>query len=61
MNRTGLYLITWYFKSNSELAFESSLHGMNTSDRPEALGNLDDIPGKERLVSFAPWQPPMSA
>ncbi|PKU49530.1 hypothetical protein llap_83 [Limosa lapponica baueri] len=48
MDRTGPYLITWYFKSNSELTLEPKSCGMDTSHRPEALGNPDDIAGKER-------------
>lgn len=38
-----------------------SLHGVDTSHRPEALGNLGDIPGKEKLVRFVHQQEPMSA
>lgn len=38
-----------------------SLHDEDTSHRPEALGNLGDIPGKGRLVSFVPQQEPTSA
>lgn len=56
MNRTGLHLVTQYFKSIGACLRAQSLHSEDTSHRPEALGNLDGILGKEKLVSSVPQQ-----
>lgn len=61
MNRTGLYLLTQYFKSIRACIRAQSLHDVDTGDRPETLGNFDYIPGKERLVSSVSQQAPTNA